>query len=427
MSKVAKHKKEPRKTKSATRKSLQAKTRSKKSNPVLKLKKFIKKLENEIFQYKMVLGSLPGSVYWKNKKGEYLGRNKYSQEKMVSVNLENAPIGIEKDDIIGKTDYDLFPKETADRYRKHDLEVIRTSKEITIEEPVTLPNGKTLVQLSTKRPLLNSLGKIIGVIGNTVDITYQKEIENSLRKAKELAEEAVITKTNFIRNMEHDIRTPFNGIWGLSNYLFTKETDKTKKELLGDITNSAKQLLDYCNGILDFARNENQSLPVVEKRFNLKELIDKIILTEKPAAIFKKIELKSKLGKNIPEILIGDPYRLLRILINLVSNSIKFTEKGHVFIKVKKISLKKNICILQFIVEDTGIGISKDKQDFIFEKFGRVEPANTGKYAGLGLGLKIVKQFVNEMDGEINLKSIIGKETLFACTFPFKIPLSEEL
>ncbi|MGD9153089.1 MAG: PAS domain-containing protein [Gammaproteobacteria bacterium] len=184
---------------------------------LLELREKLKAEDIEVFRLKSILDSIPGSIYWKDKNGVYLGRNSYSSEKMESVGLESE---INIDDIIGKTDYDLFPKETADRYRKYDLEVLKTGKEISNEEPVTLPNGRILIQLSTKRPLRNEKKEIIGIIGNTVDITYQKEIEQSLREAKEQAEEASRVKTSFIRNMEHDIRTPFNGVWGIANYLY---------------------------------------------------------------------------------------------------------------------------------------------------------------------------------------------------------------
>ena len=141
-----------------------------------------------------------------------------------------------------------------------------------MEEPITLSNGKKKVQLSTKKPLYNKKGEVSGVVGNTVDITRLKEIEDELRKAKEKAEQSDFVKTEFMRNMEHDIRTPFSGIWSMGHYLWEMEEDEVKKEYLYDIVQCAKELLDYCNGILDFSKVESGTLAVVDKKFNLQKI-----------------------------------------------------------------------------------------------------------------------------------------------------------
>ncbi|MCD6047757.1 MAG: Aerobic respiration control sensor protein ArcB [Gammaproteobacteria bacterium] len=160
-------------------------------NEIKTLINIIKKQKTEIFQLRSVLENLPGSIYWKDKNGIYLGRNTFSMEKMQSANLEH---NLEKDAVIGKTDYDFFPKEVADAYRKNDLEVMNKGIEITSEEGVSLPDGSKLIQLSSKRPLHDEKNNIIGVIGNTVDITHLKKIEAELREAKETAEEALRAK-----------------------------------------------------------------------------------------------------------------------------------------------------------------------------------------------------------------------------------------
>lgn len=322
----------------------------------------------------------------------------------------------------------FFPKNVADEYRQNDLEVMKTGKELIKEEAFTLANGKILIQLSSKRPLREENGDIVGIVGNTVDITYLKKIEEELRDAKERAEIANGIKTEFIRNMEHDIRTPFNGVWGLANYLWRHEIDSQKKELLANITNCAKELLDYCNGILDYSKNEFGSLPISERKFNIRKLIDSVITIEAPPARIKDLNLKLDYDDKIPQILVGDSYRLSRVLINLVSNAIKFTQRGLITLTVKlaKQQDKRNI-IMQFIVDDTGMGIPQEKQDFIYEKFTRITPSNKGIYTGIGLGLRIVKQFVDEMEGEIDLKSEMGKGSSFMCTLPFKLPLLDQM
>lgn len=389
-------------------------------------KHIIEEQKAEIFRLKSVIENLPGSIYWKDRNGVYLGRNAYSHEKMQSVNLE-ADV-TQGSSVIGKIDYDFFPKEVADEYRKHDMEVMQSGHELVREETVILPNGEKLIQLSSKRPLRNERGNIVGIVGNTIDITYLKKIEAELREAKEKLERANVLKTEFIRNMEHDIRTPFNGVWGLSNILWQQENEPEKKELLGDITNCAKELLDYCNGILDFSKIEQGNLPLLEKKFNTRDLVGSVISIEMPPAKLKKLDFLLEYDDNLPVVLAGDQYRLQRILINLVSNAIKFTPQGYVKLRVKltKKQDDKN-AIIRFIIEDTGIGIPQEKQDFIYEKFAKIIPSNKGTYKGIGLGLRIVKQFIEEMGGEIDLTSEPGKGSTFICTLPFRLPLINDV
>lgn len=392
------------------------------SDDVIQLKHTIKQLESEVYLLKNIIENLPGSIYWKNKDGVYLGRNATSGESMRRMNF---PWRLE--DIIGKTDHDLFDKAMADNFRQHDLQVMESGKETSQEEVAYLANDEKIIQLSTKCPLYDEKGIIVGIVGNTVDISHLKQIEAELREAKEQAEQANIIKTEFIRNMEHDIRTPFSGVWGLANQLHQHETEPFKKEILADITNCAKELLDYCNGILDFSKIESGTLSFLEKKFNIKELINSIILIESPPAKLKKLQLTLEYDPNIPSILIGDQYRLQRILINLVSNAIKFTHQGHVNLIAKLIKQLDKQVIIRFIVKDTGIGIPQEKQDFIFEKFTRLNPSNKGIYKGIGLGLRIVKQFMDEIGGEIDLKSEYSKGSSFICTLPFRLPLISDI
>jgi signal transduction histidine kinase len=183
-------------------------------------------------------------------------------------------------------------------------------------------------------------------------------------------------------------------------------------------------LYDYCNGILDFSTAEMGSLPLLEKELDLKELVTNVVKMETPAVNFQKLKLLLNYDDNIPPKLLGDEYRLKRILINLISNAIKFTKKGFIEVSVilaKKVD-KENI-LLKFTVLDTGIGIPEDKQDIIYEKFAKLTPSNSGLYKGIGFGLTMVKQFIKELDGEISLKSELGEGSTFTCIIPFKIPL----
>lgn len=358
--------------------------------------------------------SIGGSIYWKNRDGVYVGCNTFAAK---MAGLSNP------EEIIGKTDYDLFRKEEADVFRKNDLEVLQQGAEFSKEEQVTAPNGKLITQLSTKKALKDEQGNVIGIIGNTIDITYLKETETKLKAAKELAEQSNILKSEFIHNMEHDIRTPFGGILGLSSILFEQEACPHKKELLEKIKNSAKELLDFCNALLDFSKLEQISLPALEKQFNLKVLLERIIAMEHPSAKLKNIEIYLDYPSDMPTLILGDEFRLYRVILNLLSNSIKFTKQGYAKISAHLIKKREAGTLLQLTVQDTGIGISKETQNVIFQKFVRGTPRNKGLYKGAGLGLYIVKQFLHEMNGEIMVQSEEGVGTTFTCIIPIKISL----
>lgn len=227
---------------------------------VNKLQQELEQYKSEIYRLRSIIDHLPGSIYWKNKDGAYLGRNLTSAESMKSLDFPWR-----EEDIVGKTDYDLFAKDMADQFRSHDLQVMNSEQTSSHEEVVPL-KGKTVIQLSTKAPFYDEHGHVAGIVGNTVDITYLKEIEKELRAAKDEAEAANRLKTAFIRNMEHDIRTPFSGIYSVASILEERESDPNKKEYLNAIVKCAQELLDYCNGILDFAKLETGALPIIAKK-----------------------------------------------------------------------------------------------------------------------------------------------------------------
>jgi two-component system, OmpR family, aerobic respiration control sensor histidine kinase ArcB len=366
-----------------------------------------------------IIANLPGFIYWKNKESQYMGCNN---------NLARISGLNDRTEIVGKTDYDFeWGKERAEQFKSADREVMRDKMTKIYEDRISVkrPDGHYYYIRTEKMPLYEE-GKVIGVLAVAFDITDQKILEEQLKEQKEISEQANLAKTEFIRNMEHDIRTPFIGIFGMANILWEQETDPMKKEYLGDITQSAKELLDYCNGILDFSKVSSGLFPVVEKKFNLFDLIENILKIEIPAAKTKNLILTSHLSEELPNIVVGDPYRLCRLLINLVSNAVKFTKEGKISINVELINKTDETFLIRFVIKDTGEGIPLENQNYIFEKFSRLSPSNKGLYKGSGLGLMIVKQFIEEMKGEIDLNSKLGEGTEFICTIPFKIPLTND-
>ena len=323
----------------------------------------------------LIIDNVDASIYWKDTEGHYLGCNKYM--------LKMAGIQ-DRSEIIGKKDCQLFWHDISNELEKIDKSVLLTGKYEGEETPVTANNDRRTFH-TTKTILFDDKNNVIGIIGISVDIT-------ELKKAKEAAEAANQAKSEFLRNMEHQLRTPFSGVYSMVELLASDETDLKKKELLEITYQSAKEFLELLNDIIDFSRNQTESTIVLDKKFDLQELIKKAITMQRAAATAKHLKLIQKYPANIPSIWISDPKRIQRIILNLLSNAIKFSIKGTITIKVK---LAKNIdekrSIIQIFVTDMGIGIPADKQDLIYEKFYRVSPANHNKYTGAGLGLHVVK------------------------------------
>ena len=383
---------------------------------VVELRAKLHAMNEQIIQLQSVIDNVPGDIYWKDRHGRYLGINKRGLASLRGMGFTDT-----KDDVIGKTDYHIFGETTGHVYRKHDDHVMSSKQEIQCEENVEPASGPGRCQLSIKSPLFNQDNDVIGLVGNTMDITYTKDIETQLRQAKELAERANQAKTEFMRNMEHDIRTPFTGILGLAQYLLEDEAHPDRKDILASIIECSVELLEYCHGVLDFSKVKSGIFESLARQFDLRKMLASVIAIEKPAALYKGLELFEDYEENLPDDVVGDDFRLYRILLNLLSNAIKFTKEGFVTVKVRVAYEGGHDVTLSLAVIDSGEGIPQDKQAYIFEPFTRLTEANQGIQKGMGLGLSVVKQFVDEMGGELDLSSAPGQGTTVVCTLPLRL------
>lgn len=364
-----------------------------------------------------IISNLPGHVYWKNQSGVYLGCN---NKQAHSLGLQH---GLE---VIGKTDFALpWSHSSAKAFRKHDKVVMESGKPLLTEESATI-DGRDATVLSHKIPLKNSSGEIVGILGMSLDITKQKAMEEELKTAKDEAESANQAKTEFLYNMRHDLRTPFSGILSLAESMKESETDPEKKLHLSYVSESARVLLDYLNDILEFVKLERGQLPILDIKFDLYQLLNGLHDMMLPTAQEKALNFHVTCDATVPEYVIGDRMRTQRILINLVSNALKFTNKGSVTIHICKVSQEKNAVIIKFVIADTGMGIPRDKRDVIFERFNRLTSSYSGTYAGAGLGLRAVKQLLDELNGEIDVDSKTNQGSIFTVLIPYKIPLLPE-
>jgi PAS domain S-box-containing protein len=375
--------------------------------------------DEEISILRNIIAKLPGHVYWKDKNGVYLGSN---DENTKSAGLFTAR------EIIGKTDFEMPWRKDAELYREMDLQVMQTGNTIKQEEKGKLANGSWKTVLSQKTPLRGVNGDIIGVLGNGVDITELKQAQAALEQAKEKAEAANLAKDQFIANMEHDLKTPCIGITQMLNILVNREKDLTTRKILRKVLHASKQLLGLLNDILHFSCIQHGSIPITCIEFDIREIVTSIINIEEPFVHAKNLQLVYEIAADVPHQLIGDKHRVHRILLNLIGNAIKFTKEGKVKILI---TLAEKIGVsnikLKLVIEDTGIGIPKDKQKQIYDRFVRVNVSNQGKYQGFGLGLNIVKQFVNELQGTINTQSEVNSGTKITCILPFALPSSPQV
>ncbi len=385
------------------------------------LKKKLYEAENQAGSFRTIFDALPGCVYLKDREGKHLLLNKYSRD-----HLKNL-YGI-SEDTVGKTDLEVFPRKWAEKFQENDKEVLSYGKTISIEEEIELPSGKKLTQLSIKKPLHDENGKIIGLIGTTIDITEKKQAQLEIEKAKQKAEELNQAKSEFIANMNHDLRTPLSGILGIADLALQRlsKFDPNRKDFKA-IHNSANQLINLTNKIVESSSLEFKQDISAAKIFSIQTIIQHFHDLIRPALSHKGLSYIVQGADDCPSLLQGPAEIIYRILINLVGNAIKFTDQGTITLNLSVHELEKSErSQLVITINDTGIGIPKDKQEVIFEPFRRLTSSYQGRYPGTGLGLYAVKSMVDLVDGQIFLISEINQGSTFTCVIPVKIADSSD-
>ncbi len=369
---------------------------------------FEKYLEREKAVLNSIVNSIPYMIFYKRVDGVYIGANpaftKFYGHKL---------------DIVGKKDEELYGESEALRFRKIEKQIINNKTTFSEEKWINMPNGEKHLIHTIKFPFVNNHGDILGIVGLSRDITERFEFEQELQRQKEKAENADNLKSAFLANMSHEIRTPLNSIIGFADLLkYTNLTIKQREKYVEYINNSGNNLLNLIDDIIDTAKIEAGQLKIRKGRVFINRLLEEILATHREIRNstnkhhVELILVKSISDKNLD--IYTDSFRLRQILANLINNALKFVDKGHI-----EFGYKQDGSNLLFYVEDTGIGISEEKHELIFERFGQIESSYKKNFQGTGLGLAISKKLVILLGGKIWLKSEENKGATFYFTIPF--------
>ena len=377
--------------------------------------------ESEAF-LREIIDTIPMSLFIKDTSSRITLMNRACEEQW----------GMSFSDLRGTDAGQFFPPDQMALFLAKDREVFANRHLADFEEVVwNAALKENRIVHTYKKPVFDEAGNPLYLIGVSIDITERKTAERELRElnehleerveqrtreltqAKQLAESANRIKSEFLANMSHEIRTPMNSILGMAHLALSVRADRRNQDYLKKIQTSGEHLLGIIDDILDFSKMGAGRLKIDTVDFDLSRVLESVSNLVAGKAAAKGLELVFDIDANLCVNLRGDPLRLVQVLVNYADNAIKFTEKGGIIIRAKKIEENEASCLVRFEVQDTGIGINDAEQAKLFQPFQQLDASSTRRYGGTGLGLAISKQLVGMMHGEVGVESAPGQGSVF--------------
>ncbi len=373
-------------------------------------------LERHLSLLRSLINNTPDLIFYKDSEGIYRGCNRAFE----------AFVGMGEDELVGKTDHDLFPADRAAEFKASDRRVLDSGEPEKFEEWVTYPDGRRVLLDTRKMPFFGADGDFLGLIGISRDLTDRALIESRLKEMAEEAERATRMKSAFLANMSHEIRTPMNGVLGMTELLLTTELDEHQRSSAEMILSSAETLLRILDDILDFSKIEAGQLMLEETPYDLWVAIDGAARVLVIRAAERATELIIDVAEDVPRWVLGDPVRLRQVVTNLASNAVKFTEGGEVVVRAEVAKSDPLRPEIRVAIRDTGIGIPADKLAAVFGEFQQADSSTTRHYGGTGLGLAISRRIVELMGGRLEVDSEVGQGSTFSFTVPLAVTEAPE-
>ena len=371
-------------------------------------------LDRERSVLRTIMEAIPDYVYAKNTRHVFLAASTALAKRM------GANSG---DELLGKSDFDFYPKEMAEKYARDEDALMRSGKAVIDREESTVDaDGNTVWHLTSEVPFRDAAGNVVGLVGIGHNISERRAAQAALLEAKQAAEAASRAKSEFLANMSHEIRTPLNGVIGMTGLLLDTELTQEQREFTETVRQSGDALLTVINDILDFSKIEAGKLVIESFAFDLLQLIEEVAEMLASRAEEKGIDLVVHYSPGLPHHFVGDGGRIRQIVTNLAANAVKFTPSGHVLISVEfEGKDEQDRARMRISVKDTGIGIPAEKVGLLFEKFVQVDSSTTRKYGGTGLGLAISRQLVELMGGTIQVESRLREGSTFSFVLPLPV------